>query len=150
MKKGIRLYDFSVFYAITVILAYVVLLCLCAGIAAVSEFPLPALIVLFILILSFVALFWYFVGRAPVLGEQQVSMGKISIKKKDLACEIFYQTRYREKALRLYRKSKPNAKGKHECITVQATKSNQKKLADWLGIDVSDIPDFSKQDVQGR
>lgn len=150
MKQGIRLYDFSVFNAITVILAYVVLICLCAGIAAVSMFPLPALIVLFVLIISFIALFWYFVAKAPVLGEREVSRGKISIKKKDLACEIFYQTRYREKTLRLYRKSKPTAKGKHDCITVQATKGNLKKLADWLGVNVSDIPDHTKQDTQER
>lgn len=145
MKQGIRLYDFTVANAILVVSAYLVLLCLCAGVSAVASNPLPGVIVLVLLMFSFLALFWYFVGRAPVLTEHEVSQGNRSIKKAHVACEIFYNTRYREKTVRLYDKHKPDAKNKAACITVQATKANLKKLKNWLGCDIPDVPDTPQE-----
>ena len=129
MKQAIRLYDFSAVNAATVILAYLVMICLAAGVAGSVEAPLPYLIVTVLLVISFVALFWYFGGRAPVLTEQNVSRGKLTVPKEQTACEVFYNTRYREMSIRIYNSTKPDA-GE---IRVQATKRNLKVLQSWLG-----------------
>lgn len=141
MKQGIRLFDFSVANAVTVVLAYLVLLCLCAGVSATTSNPLPGLIVLVLLMLSFVALFWYFVGKAPVLCDQSVSQGKKSIDKAHAAAEVFYNARFREKTVRIYDKRKPPKKDNADCIQVQATKANLKKLSVWLGYEIPEAPD---------
>lgn len=129
MKQSIRLYDFSAANAITVMLAYLIMICLLAGVAGSVEAPLPYLIVTVVLVLSFVALFWHFAGRAPVLTEQDVSRGKLTIPKDKVACEVFYNVRYREMTVRIFDKSRPDA-GE---IRVQATKRNLAKLQAWLG-----------------
>lgn len=142
MKQASRLYDFSIANAVIVILAYLVLICLFAGVAASMDNPVLCLIALVVLIISFLALFWYFVGKAPVLTDEKVSQGKRSIDKSKVACEVFYNTRYREMTIRFYDKHKPDAKDKADCITVQATKRNLKKLENWLGY-APEIPEKS-------
>lgn len=132
--KQVRLFDLSLGSAILIITANLVLLCACAGIAAFSQNPIPALIVLVVLVVACIAQAWYFLWRSPVLGETCIRQGKHSIDKASVCCEIFYSTRYREKTLRFYDKRRPQAKGKKDCITVQATKRNQKKALAWMGI----------------
>lgn len=132
--KQVRLFDLSLGSAILIITANLVLLCACAGIAAFSQNPIPALIVLVVLVVACIAQAWYFLWRSPVLDETCIRQGKHSIDKACVCCEIFYNTRYREKMIRFYNKRRPQAKGKKDCITVQATKRNQKKVLAWMGI----------------
>lgn len=129
MKKTIRLYDFSLFYAITVILAYLCLITVLTGVAANATTPLLYLIPVALLVLSFVALFWYFAGNPAVLDQSGARKGKLTIPKQSLGCEVFYHLRYREMCIRLYSSQSPDA-GE---ICVQATKRNLKLLEEYLG-----------------
>lgn len=138
MKYPIRLYDVSLGNAVLIIAANLVLICLCAGTAAVSGNPLPWLIVLLLLIVALVAQAWYFLWRSPILDEHSISQGKRRMDKTHVTCEPFYDARFREKTLRFYDK-KANAKEIKACITVQATKRNIKQAAAWLGLDPSEL-----------
>ena len=141
MKSSVRLYDFSTLTAVMIALANLVLICLCAGTAAVSNNPLPGLLVLLLLVALFVAQAWYFLWRSPVLYETGIRQGKRSIDKGNVACEVFYHARYREKTLRFYDKRHPNAKDKTHCITVQATKRNVRCAQAWIGCEISEASD---------
>lgn len=136
--KQIRLFDLSLGSAILIIAANLVLICACAGTAAFSQNPIPALAVLVVLVAACVAQFWYFLWKSPVLDDVCIRQGKRSIDKAGVACEVFYNTRYREKMIRFYDKRRPDAKSQKDCITVQATKRNQKKVLAWMGL--SEIP----------
>lgn len=132
--KQVRLFDLSLGSAILIITANLVLLCACAGTAAFSQNPIPALAVLLVLVLACIVQAWYFLWRSPVLDNACIRQGKRCIDKANVCCEIYYNTRYREKTLRFYDKRTPNAKGKKDCITVQATGRNQKKVLAWMEI----------------
>lgn len=132
--KQVRLFDLSLGSAVLIIAANLVLLCACAGIAAFSQNPIPALVVLVVLVVACIAQAWYFLWRSPMLDDVCIRQGKRSFDKASVCCEIFYNTRYREKMIRFYDKRRPDAKGKKDCITVQATKRNQKKVLAWLGL----------------
>ncbi len=129
MNKTTRLFDFSAGNAAIVIAAYLVLICLFSGLAATVQNPLPYLAITAVLVLSFVALFWYFYRRSVELGEHALRCGKQVIPRAQVGCEVFYNTRYREMTVRLYDKTRPDA-GE---IRVQATKRNLAKLQAWLG-----------------
>lgn len=145
MKHPIRLYDLSLGSAVMIIAANFVLLCAAAGTAAFSDNPLPALVVLVILVAACVAQAWYFLWKSPVLEESCIRQGKRSIDKASLSCEIFYNARYREKTVRFFDKRTPEAKHQKSCMTVQATKANQKKLSEWLGHDVPEASNDSEK-----
>lgn len=128
MKQTTRLFDFSAGNAAIVIAAYLVLICLFSGLAATVQNPLPYLAVTAVLVLSFVALFWYFYHRSVELGEHELRRGKQVIPRAQVGCEAFYNTRYREMTLRIFDQANP---GQRE-ICLQATGRNVKALEHWL------------------
>ena len=125
MNKPIKLYDFSTFNAIVVVLAYLCLMAIFAGTAAGASNPIPHLVIIVVLVISFVALFWHFVGKALTLDENGAHRGKKTLAKQGLQCTVFYNTRYRELSIRFQRKE--------HVLTVQATKRNIAKTQAWLG-----------------
>lgn len=129
MNKATRLFDFSAGNAAIVIAAYLVLICLFSGLAATVQNTLPYLAITAVLVLSFVALFWYFYRRSVELGEHELRRGKQVIPRAQVGCEVFYNTRYREMTVRIYDTSKPDVTR----ICVQATKRNLRLLQNWLG-----------------
>ena len=76
MKKPIKLYDFSAWNATVVVLAYLCLLAILAGTAAGAQNPLPQAVLIVLLIITFLVLFWHFVGNAMTLDESGVHKGK--------------------------------------------------------------------------
>ena len=136
MQKPIKLYDFSVGNAILVVLAYLCLLCVLAGAGAGANNPLPFLIAIVLLVTTFVAIFWRFVGSALTLDEQGAHKGKKTLPRQGLDCTVFYNTRYREMTLRLEYGS--------ESLCVQATKRNIAQAEAWLG-EKLEIPEKPKR-----
>jgi len=128
MNKTTRLFDFSAGNAAIVIAAYLVLICLFSGLAATVQNPLPYLAITAVLVLSFVALFWYFYRRSVELGEHALRRGKQVIPRAQVGCEVFYNTRYREMTLQIFDKATPGQKE----ICLQATGRNVKALELWL------------------
>ncbi len=125
MQKPIKLYDFSVSNAVLVVLAYLCLLCVLAGAGAGADNPLPFLVAIVLLIITFVAIFWRFVGGALTLDEHGAHKGKKTLSASGLCCTVFYNTRFREMTLRFENGS--------ESLCVQATKRNIAKAETWLG-----------------
>lgn len=125
MQKPIKLYDFSVGNAVLVVLAYLCLLCVLAGAGAGADNPLPFLIAIVLLVITFVAIFWRFVGGALTLDESGAHKGKKTLPRREIRCTVFYNTRFREMTLRLEYGS--------ESLCVQATKRNVAKAEAWLG-----------------
>lgn len=137
MKLPVKLYDFSIRSAIMVILAYLCLIGLFAGAGAGAENPLPYIIIVAVLIVSFVVLFWYFVGNPIKLYESGLLRGKLFVDKKNVICTVYYNQRFREMTIQLEDKSRrgtTNSKGKpYAPLSVQATKQNVAKMEAWLG-----------------
>ena len=136
MKKAIKLYDFSAFHATVTILAYLCLLAIFAGTAAGAENPLPQMIAIVVLVISFVALFWHFVGNALTLDQSGVHKGKKSLPRQDLQCSVFYHVRYREMTIRFSQAD--------TVLTVQATKRNVALTEAWLDCKL-EIPETAKR-----
>ena len=136
MKKPIKLYDFSAWNATVVVLAYLCLLAILAGTAAGAQNPLPQAVLIVLLIITFLVLFWHFVGNAMTLDESGVHKGKKTLPKQNLQCTVFYNVRYREMAIRF-------SQGDTE-LTVQATKQNVAKAEAWLGCRL-EIPEKNRK-----
>lgn len=128
MDKTTRLFDFSALNAAVVIAAYLVMICLLSGVAATVQNPLPYLAITAVLVLSFVALFWFFFRRSVELDKHELRRGKQVIPRAQVGCEVFYNLRYREMTLRLYDKAQPGQKE----ICLQATKRNLRLMESWL------------------
>lgn len=124
MQKRIKLYDFSIGNAVLVVLAYLCLLCVLAGAGAGASNPLPFLIAILLLVITFVAIFWRFVGYALTLDASGAHKGKKTLAKQGVHCTVFYNTRYREMTLRF--------ENGGESLCVQATKRNVAKAEAWL------------------
>lgn len=95
MKK--RLFDFSPFNAITVVLAYASLL----TIALFSVFnsdgvEWASLVVAVLLLLSFALVLWYFVFLAVTVTDKGISHGRVFIRKKDLRWSVEEDSRFRQ------------------------------------------------------
>lgn len=136
MQKPVKLYDFSVGNAVLVVLAYLCLLCVLAGAGAGADNPLPFLIVIVLLVTTFVAIFWRFVGGALTLDEHSAHKGKKTLPKQGLHATVFYNTRFREMTLHFENDS--------ESLCVQATKRNVAKAEAWLG-EKLEIPEKPKR-----
>ncbi len=146
MFKPTKLYDFSIRSAILVILAYLCLIAILAGACAGMANPVPYLLMIVALMLSFVALYWYFVGFALVLDQNEVRRGKKSIARKHAAVTVFYNQRYREMTIEIAdarRRGTTDKHGKPYAFTVQATKQNIRKTEAWLGKPL-EIPEKTK------
>lgn len=147
MNKPQKLYDFSIHTAIVVVLAYVCLIGIFAGASAGLENPLPYLLIDAALILSFVFVFWYFVGNPIVLEQDCIRRGKISFEKKDVICTVFYNQRFREMTIQFESKSRrgtTDKRGRPYAFVVQATKQNIAKTEAWLGEQL-DVPEKPKR-----
>lgn len=136
MQKPIKLYDFSVGNAVLVLLAYLCLLCVLAGAGAGAANPLPFLVAIALLVTTFVAIFWLFVGNALTLDECGAHKGKKALPKQGLHATVIYNVRFREMTLRLEYGS--------ESLCVQATKRNIAKAETWLG-EKLEIPEKPKR-----
>ena len=136
MQKPIKLYDFSVGNAVLVLLAYLCLLCVLAGAGAGAANPLPFLVAIALLVTTFVAIFWLFVGNALTLDERGAHKGKQALPKQGLHATVIYNVRFREMTLRLEYGS--------ESLCVQATKRNIAKAEAWLG-EKLEIPEKPKR-----
>ena len=137
MNAPVKLYDFSIRTAITVVLAYLCLIGIFAGVGAGAENPLPYMIIVAVLIISFLLIFWYFVGNPIKLDHDGVHRGKQLIIRKNVICTVYYNQRFREMTVRLEDKSRrgtTDSRGKpYAPLAVQATRQNVAKLEALLG-----------------
>ena len=136
MKK--RLFDFSPAYAVITVSAYVLLTSLFGYVFLTGRKVFYAVLSVLFLV-SFLFVFVYFVVLSVQLTDEGVRQGDKRIGKKDLSCHTEYDVRFRESVVILrdkridYRELSSAAK-KKKTIRVQATKSNLKKLGDYLGV----------------
>jgi hypothetical protein len=137
MNAPVKLYDFSIRTAITVVLAYLCLIGMFAGVSAGAENPLPYMIIVAVLTISFLLIFWYFVGNPIKLDSDGVHRGKQLILRKNVICTVYYNQRFREMTIQLEDKSRrgtTDSRGKpYAPLAVQATRQNVAKLEAWLG-----------------
>ena len=136
LKK--RLFDFSPLLAVMAIASYALMLTL-FGVTWYYSDKKPVFGVIFILlIVSFLFVFVYFVILSPHLEEDGVHHGARFIPRDRITCRTAYDLRFKEGAIILKDKSIDyrelnDAMKKKQTIRVQATKSNLKKLGEYLG-----------------
>ncbi len=147
MKKTIRLYDFSAGTAALVITAYFCMIGVLAGASAGANNPLPYMLIIAVLIVSFVVIFWHFVGNAIELDEIGIHRGKQTFEKKNVKCTVFYNRRFREMTIQFEdesRRGTTDKRGRPYAFAVQATKQNIAKIEGWLGFQL-DVPEKPKR-----
>lgn len=140
MKK--RLFDFSAAGAVLAIVAYGLLLTLFGyTFFASGQKPIFAVVVALLLV-SFCFLLFYFVVLSVKLEEDGIRQGQKRIGRQKIQCRTEYSLRFREGQIILRDQSldytELNAKQKKKkTIRIQATKSNLRKISEYLGKEIS-------------
>ena len=112
-------------------------------------------VIFILLIVSFLFVFTYFVLLAPCLKEDGIHHGARFIPRDRITCRTAYDLRFKEGAIIIKDKSidyreLSQAMKKKKTIRVQATKSNLKKLSDYLGTPLETPKKPSRKKIQIR
>ncbi len=150
-----KLFDFSILMGTLAVFAFGMLLAIFGYMSFTAENPVAFIVLFFVFLLAFVALFWMYVICAPRLRYDSVTQGKKKFAKENVKYDIYYNFRFSEMKLRLRDKTleyigmdDKGAKKKKE-ITVQATQANLKKLGDWLGQEITIPEDVKPKFIRG-
>lgn len=147
MKR--KIFDFTPLTAAVTLLAYTILLTF-TGTAFLTNGhpPLPGILFLLLLI-SLLAVLWYYILMAPTISPGGARHGKKFIKKENIHYDIFYNRRIREIQIELSDKTirytqLPETEIQKRCIYVQATRANLRKLGSYLECEMI-IPEEAKR-----
>lgn len=139
MKK--KLYDFSPFNAVTVVLAYAFLLTIALFFVFQSDtVEWGAILVAVLLVVSFGWVLWYFVVLAVTVTEKGISHGRVFIPKKNIRWTVEDNPRFRQADL-VFRDSAVNydrLSGKERSkkeITVQYFPKQERFLQEYFSTD---------------
>ena len=136
-----KLYDFSAPTALIVCASYALLMYLFGYIWATDGHGLLYGIVFILLLISFLAVFTYYVILAPKISGKTLSHGSKQIRLKNVRYKAAYDERLKEKVVVFWDKKTEikylsNAEYKKKTIRVQATDKNLRKIGEWLGCTV--------------
>ncbi len=149
-----KLYDFSPFAAVATVLLCLLFLILFGAAFFGGHFaPFPGVIFVLLCLLTFYILF-HFVLHAAYYTEHEIVHGKKRIARENLTCDIFYNRRYKEIQIELSDKTvkkTPSADSalSKDCIYLQATNANLKKLSAYLGYELV-IPEEARRKGRSR
>jgi hypothetical protein len=136
--KRIKLYDFNLYLAVLIVVAYLMMSVLAAMLIAFKPALRTAAIVgAALIIVSFSMLIWYFVIMAPRLSEVGIIQGKKAIKKENVVWKTEYNERFKERQLIIrdatvnYNKLDDKEIARRQFV-VQCTAQNERKIAEYL------------------